>query len=66
MFNIGRIKTNVIKVNAKELVSICPDKFSKDFEKNKSVLKEMDISESMHVRNKIAGYISGLIKRKEF
>ena len=66
MLHIGRIKTRVVKSNAKELVSLCPDKFSKDFEANKTVLKEMDVVESRHIRNKIAGYIAGLVKRKAF
>ena len=63
---IGRIKIRVVKGNAKELVSICPEKFSKDFDVNKNVLKEMDVVESRHIRNKMAGYIAGLVKRKAF
>ncbi len=66
MFTIGRIKTRVIKGNAKELLSICPEKFGNDFETNKATLKELDVVESHHIRNKIAGYVTGLVKRKEF
>ena len=42
---------------AKQLIEHYPNKFSKDFSKNKKFLEELNIVEDKPVRNKIAGYI---------
>jgi small subunit ribosomal protein S17e len=54
---MGRIRTRIIKSTAKQLVEAHGDKFSVEFERNKKVLKEMNIGEDKLMRNKLAGYI---------
>ncbi|NOZ82147.1 MAG: 30S ribosomal protein S17e [Candidatus Micrarchaeota archaeon] len=61
---MGRIRTRWIKTIGKELMKKYPDKFGPDFEKNKNVLKEMNIFESKSMRNKVAGYLVRLAKRR--
>ena len=52
-----------VKKAAEELIEKYPAKFSKDIEKNKLSLNEMEIVESKVLRNRIAGYITRLKKR---
>jgi len=59
---MGRIKTKDIKKIAAELAK--RPEFSTDFEKNKTLLKELDITDEKTTRNKIAGCIVR-IKKKE-
>lgn len=42
-----------------------PDKFTKDFEKNKEELDKLIELESKKIRNKIAGYLSHTMRKKE-
>ncbi|MCK5699332.1 MAG: 30S ribosomal protein S17e [Candidatus Aenigmarchaeota archaeon] len=63
---IGAIKQRYIKGAAKKLVENFPERFSKDFNKNKEVIKELDIVESSHVRNKIAGSVVHVVRNKKF
>ncbi len=63
---IGAIKQRYIKGAANKLVKNFPEEFSKDFNANKEVLKELDIVDSSHVRNKIAGSIVHVVKNKKF
>jgi len=62
---LGQIKPRFIKSFGDKLIEKYPDKFSKDFEKNKKALDELDIRVSKKVRNLIAGYLVHVIKRKE-
>jgi small subunit ribosomal protein S17e len=59
---LGRIRTKLIKTMAKQLIEQHGNKLSKDFEKNKKFLEELNIIEDKSVRNKIAGYIVTLKK----
>jgi small subunit ribosomal protein S17e len=59
---VGRIRTKIIKTTAKQLIAQPGNKFSKDFENNKKILEELNITEDKSVRNKIAGYIVTLKK----
>jgi small subunit ribosomal protein S17e len=61
---MGRIKTSFVKHVAKDLVEKYPDKFSTDYEKNKTALKEVMIFESKRMRNIVAGYLS-VLKRQQ-
>lgn len=63
---IGAIKQRYIKGAAQKLVKNFPDDFSKDFDVNKEKLKTLDIIDSSHVRNKIAGSIVHIVKNKKF
>ncbi len=62
---MGNIRTTQIKNVSERLVKMFPDKFSKDFEKNKQILSQLLPIKSKDVRNKIAGYITHIIERKQ-
>ncbi|MDO8460762.1 MAG: 30S ribosomal protein S17e [Nanoarchaeota archaeon] len=57
---MGRIKSTLIKKTATQLMDGF-DGFSEDFEYNKKVLKGTMPSKS--IRNKVAGYISRLVRQ---
>ena len=63
---MGRIKPKFVKINAKRLIEAHPDKFNDDFDHNKQVIKEMNLIGSKKIVNQLAGYITRLMKRKEF
>ncbi|HDI02825.1 MAG TPA: 30S ribosomal protein S17e [Candidatus Aenigmarchaeota archaeon] len=59
---MGNIRTTFIKNLARELLEKYPENLTADFEKNKEFLKK--VIESKSLRNKIAGYVVKLKKRK--
>ncbi len=63
---MGRIKPKFVKINARRLLETYPDKFNDDFEHNKNVIKELNIINSKKIRNQLAGYITRLMRKKEF
>jgi len=62
---MGRIKTTLVKRTAKKLISNHKDKFHKDFEKNKKIIKDFADIPSKKLRNVIAGYITRLMKQSK-
>ena len=60
---MGKVRPELIKRIARELLSMYPDKFTKDFEYNKRVVETLTTVSSVKVRNRIAGYITGLMNR---
>lgn len=56
--------SKILRKKAKELYKHFPKKFSTDFEKNKDVLKEMDIFPTKGPRNIVAGLICKLAEQK--
>ena len=61
---MGRIRQTYIKRAARRLLERYPDKFSVDYEQNRRTLDELASIESKPLRNKIAGYITTLLKQK--
>ena len=61
----GKVRTDLVKRISMELVEKYPRSFSMEFEQNKQFLKEIELDVSKKLRNRIAGYISGLIKIKQ-
>ncbi len=59
---MGKVRPVFIKKVSKELIEKYPTVFSKDFEKNKNLLHNYAIIQSNLVRNRIAGYITHLMK----
>lgn len=57
-YGLGKVRTELIKRIAKELLRRYPDKFSKDFEENKRVVDTLTQGTTPTIRNKIAGYIT--------
>ena len=61
---MGRIKTKLVKRTAKELIERDRTMFSKDFNLNKQVLKDVAEINSKKLKNVIAGYIARLMKKE--
>ena len=55
---MGRIKITAVKNLADELIEQHGEKFSSDFEKNKTTLDEVKEIKSKKIRNIVAGYIT--------
>ncbi len=61
---MGKVRTKVVKRTAKEMLERFPDKFGPDFEVNKQALIEVADIPSKRLRNRIAGYITRLVKQR--
>lgn len=55
---MGSIRGKWIKKMATNLLELYPDKFTKDFDKNKQALNELGLIDDKSVRNKVAGLIT--------
>jgi small subunit ribosomal protein S17e len=62
---VGKVRTTPIKRISRELLEKYPDLFTKDFQKNKEILKTLLRTQSKKLRNQIAGYITHLVKIRE-
>ena len=60
---MGRIKPTMVKKAAKELLETENHKFNTDFDHNKKILDQS--MPSNKIRNKIAGYITRLMRVKK-
>ena len=61
---MGRIRQKYIKRSARLLLEKYPDKFTGDYEQNRNALDGVASIGSKPLRNKIAGYITTLLKQK--
>ncbi len=61
---MGNIRTSFVKRIAKELIRTHRDRFTTDFEENKKLVEELSTVSTKHLRNKIAGYVTRLIKQQ--
>ncbi len=61
---MGNIRTTFVKRMSKELIETHSD-FTTDFETNKILVSEYSTVSTKHLRNKIAGYITRLMKLQE-
>ncbi len=55
---MGKAVPRAIKMRANTLIRLLPEKFSRDFEKNKRVIDSFDVQFSKVDRNLIAGFIT--------
>jgi len=62
---LGKLVSKILRHKADELYKAYPQKFSTDFDKNKAVLKEMNIFPTKGPRNIVAGIIVKLAKGQE-
>ncbi|HDI13096.1 MAG: 30S ribosomal protein S17e [Hadesarchaea archaeon] len=62
---MGRVRSLYIKRAARELLERYPDKFSPSFEENRKFLDEKLKNVGKPLRNRIAGYISTLLKQEK-
>ena len=65
---MGNIRTSFVKRISKELIETHQGKFTTDFEENKKLVAEYStVSTTVstkHLRNKIAGYITRLVRQQ--
>lgn len=59
---MGKVRTELVKRISEELVDKYPRSFTSEFEENKQFLREIELDVSKKLRNRIAGYISGIIR----
>jgi len=62
---MGKAVSKGLKYRAEVLIKELPDKFGKDFEKNKLSLNELPLGLSKTNRNIVAGYIVRLAEKAE-
>lgn len=63
--DMGKIRQGFIKRVARELFNKYPNEFTRDFEHNKKKVEELTNVTSKKIRNRIAGYITKLVRMKE-
>ena len=61
---MGNIRTTFVKRMSKELIETHSD-FTTDFETNKILVSEYSTVSTKHLRNKIAGYVTRLVKLEQ-
>ncbi len=62
---MGNVKPLFVKRTAQELLERHPQKLGKNFEENKKFIKKIDPKATKSLRNKVAGFVVALIKKKE-
>jgi small subunit ribosomal protein S17e len=60
--SLGNVRPENIKRIARELVQRFPDRFTTNFENNKKLVEEFTNLSSTKLRNRIAGYVTRLVK----
>ncbi|MCW1292825.1 MAG: 30S ribosomal protein S17e [Candidatus Parvarchaeota archaeon] len=60
---MGRVRTKEVRNGALKLISLFKDKFNNNFNNNKLIVKQY--VKEKKVRNKIAGYITFLYKKRK-
>ena len=61
---MGKVRPDFIKRVAKELISKEPKLYSTNFDENKQILNQITEIKTKRLRNRIAGYITSLVKLK--
>ena len=62
---MGRVRTNAVKKAARHIIEKYYPRLTTDFHVNKRIAEEVAIIPSKRLRNKIAGYLSHLMRRIE-
>merc|ERR1712212_688871 len=60
---MGRVRTKTVKKAAKVIIEKYYTKFTLDFDINKKIIEEIALIPSKPLRNKIAGFVTHLMKR---
>merc|ERR1739845_11159 len=63
MGNMGRVRTKTVKKAARVIIEKYYTKLTLDFDTNKRIIEEIAVIPSKPLRNKIAGFITHLMKR---
>ena len=61
----GKVRTELVKKLARELVERFPEKFTTDFETNKKLVESLTNISSTKLRNRVSGYITQLQNQKK-
>jgi small subunit ribosomal protein S17e len=61
---LGKVRTETIKRISRNLYSRYPNYFSPEFQENKEKLRPILVTTSKSVRNRIAGYVTRVIRVK--
>lgn len=61
---MGKVRPLYIKRTARQLLETYSDRFTENFDENKKAVAELTNIKSKRVRNRVAGYITRLVKRK--
>jgi len=59
---LGKVRTEMVKRISLELIEKYPYSFEPEFEPNKQFLNEIGLDVSKKLRNRIAGYITTVVK----
>ena len=59
---MGKVRTEMIKRISIELLERYPYSFGTEFEPNKQFLKQIGLDVSKKLRNKLAGYVTTVVK----
>ena len=62
---MGNIRTSFVKRLARELIETHKGVFTTDFKKKKKLVSEYSTVSTKHLRNKIAGYVTRLVKLEQ-
>ena len=60
---MGRVRTSLVKRAARNIIERYYSKLGFDFDTNKKVCEEVAVIPSKRVRNKVAGFVTHLMKR---
>lgn len=61
---MGRVRQVYVKRAARQLLELYPDRFTTDFSQNRRILDELLEVESKPLKNRIAGYLTSLMRQK--
>jgi small subunit ribosomal protein S17e len=59
---VGKVRTELVKRVAIEIVGKYPSSFGTDFENNKKFLTSLNVGVSKKMRNKVAGYATRIVR----
>ena len=59
---MGKVRSIAVKSMARRLIAQFGDRFTTDFEVNKRLVSELTTIKAKHLRNRVAGYITRLMK----
>ena len=62
---MGNIRTSFVKRLARELIETHPGTFTTNFDDNKKLVMEYSTVSTKHLRNKLAGYVTRLVKLEQ-
>ena len=62
---MGNIRTSFVKRLARELIETHPGTFTTHFDDNKKLVMAYSTVSTKHLRNKLAGYVTRLVKLEQ-